>query len=366
MAIVGASARAAAESAVRAGFDVATADRFADQDLCRIAAATRMDEYPDGLADWLRRLSPRPAAWLYTGALENRPELVDAMAAECSLWGNRGDVLRQVRSVPQLADALRRAGLRFPDTRASPDGLPRDGTWLAKSGRGGGGSGVRRLGGPLAPHAVYQRYVPGIPCSAVFVAAKGAAVLVGVVRQLVGEDWLGAHEFQYCGALGPWPVDDRLRDEIARIGSVVAARFGLVGLFGVDFVLDANRVWTIEVNPRYPASVEVLERATSIRAIAAHAIACRDHRLPPIQADWDQKCHGKAIVFAKRRIVLTPENPVSSGAFAPGMLADLPHAATVIEAGQPVLTVFAADADADRVTRLLQIRVAEVEASLYP
>ena len=54
IAIVGASVRAAAASAVRAGFSVAAADLFADEDLREIADATRIRDYPDGLADWLK------------------------------------------------------------------------------------------------------------------------------------------------------------------------------------------------------------------------------------------------------------------------------------------------------------------------
>src|SRR5436305_11978694 len=145
LAIVGASTRSAAASAVRAGFRPLAADLFADADLRRIATATRIRPYPEGLLDWLR--ATEPPAWMYTGALENYPELVDQMAWIAPLLGNPGDVLTQVRSPWKLADVLRRAGLSFPETRASADGLPQDGSWLVKSYRGASGSGVRVLSG---------------------------------------------------------------------------------------------------------------------------------------------------------------------------------------------------------------------------
>src|SRR5919106_1235059 len=117
LAIVGASVRAAAASAVRAGFQPLAADLFADADLRRIATATPISPYPEGLLDWLRAVEP--SAWMYTGALENHPELVDQMAWIAPLWGNPGDVLERVRSPWKLADVLRREGLLFPETRES-------------------------------------------------------------------------------------------------------------------------------------------------------------------------------------------------------------------------------------------------------
>ena len=45
---------------------------------------------------------------------------------------------------------------------------------------------------------------------------------------------------------------------------------GLRGLFGVDFVLRDGIPWPVEVNPRYTASVEVLEFAAGIRALTLH------------------------------------------------------------------------------------------------
>src|SRR5262245_56065277 len=127
LAIVGASARAAAFSALWAGYEVAAADLFADADLKRACPATRISDYPTGLADWL---AATPCdAWMYTGALENHPELIDRMAEVRPLYGNRGASLRLVRGPLRLQQALRDADLAFPDTRATAEGLPLDGSW---------------------------------------------------------------------------------------------------------------------------------------------------------------------------------------------------------------------------------------------
>jgi predicted ATP-grasp superfamily ATP-dependent carboligase len=371
LAIVGASGRAAAASAMRAGFQVAAADLFADADLSWIAAATRVKSYPDGLCDWLKQLSPRPDAWIYTGALENYPVLVDAIATVAPLWGNCGSVLRRVRSPLQLAETLRRAGLRFPEVCLVPDGLPRDGSWLAKTGRGGGGGGVRAFDRncTTSPGVFYQRRVPGLPYSATVVAARRKTGLLGVVRQLVGEDWLGAREFQFCGAIGPCRLGHALHEEIEQIGRVLAQEFGLMGLFGVDLMIDDQQIWTVEVNPRYTASVEIIERATGVHAISAHAFACQDGEVLSSEPRNSSTICGKAILFASRSVAVGSSfaDSALSEATQPNWpaLADIPSAGTTISNGHPVLTVFAESASSDEVAKNLRNRVAEIERTIY-
>ena len=394
LAIVGASVRSAAASAARAGFHPLAADLFADADLRRIATATRISPYPEGLLDWLRAVEP--PAWMYTGAMENHPELVDQMAWIAPLWGNSGDVLTRVRSPWELGEVLRSAGLLFPETRTSPDGLPRDGSWLAKTYRGASGSGVREWGrgqgagsrepshslhAPCSLHpASYQRRIGGTPCAAAFVAANGAASLLGVARQFVGEAWLGAHGFQYAGSVGPWPLSETATSTIGRIGDVLADAFDLVGLFGVDMILDGEQIWTLEVNPRFTASVEILERATGIQAIAAHAAACAaagsrgqgagSPALGPLPVvESARRIHGKAILFARRELVISDAFAASTLAealVAPWpMLADVSAAGTRIEKGRPILTLFAHGSSGEEVEQRLRDRVAKIDEELY-
>jgi predicted ATP-grasp superfamily ATP-dependent carboligase len=377
IAIVGASTRAAAASAVRAGFQPITADLFADEDLRRIATTTRISPYPEGLLDWLRAMDP--PAWMYTGALENHPELVDQMAWIAPLWGNPGDVLQRVRSPWELQNALRNAGLLFPETRVSSDDLPLDGSWLVKTYRGASGSGVRELTTPLpfregqgeGSPVVFQRRVTGTPCAAVFAAMDDIATLIGVTRQLVGESWLGSHGFQYAGSIGSLPISDAVERTVRTIGEVLTQSFELSGLFGVDFVLDGDDIWTIEVNPRYTASVEICERATGTHALKLHVVDWPDARVNSLNAHANASplMHGKAILFAKRGIVLTEE--FSQMALTEALqkpwptLADVSPAGSLVDVGRPILTVFAEGADVVAVEKQLKRRVVEIEQLVY-
>jgi predicted ATP-grasp superfamily ATP-dependent carboligase len=183
------------------------------------------------------------------------------------------------------------------------------------------------------------------------------------------------------------------------IGDVLAERFELVGLFGVDFVLNGDEVWTVEVNPRYTASVEIIERATGVRAIELHARACKGESVDvkragasspqgeivasrrgeafdklsradaPARLSTTASVHGKAILFARQDIIVSER----FAKFALGeatnspwpTLADISPAGTPIDADRPVLTVFVEGATTDEVERWLRSRVAEIEKRLY-
>ena len=245
-----------------------------------------MNDYPHDLEAFARSAPDGP--WLYTGALENYPGLIERISSRKTLWGNNADVLRRIRDPLLTSNVLRNAGICTPEVRLHPPAAS-DSSWLQKPRRGAGGSGVHWWPGPAsrcAEHSsgsdvYYQALIKGRACSAVFVAAAGRALLLGVTEQLVGVDWTAAAEFGYCGSLGAPRLDERLLRDITQAGRVLAEHFPLRGLFGVDGIAAGGRFFPVEVNPRYTASVEIVERLHGLSAIAAHAAACRHDRLPP-------------------------------------------------------------------------------------
>lgn len=353
LAIVGASTRAAAWSVYFSGRTASTADLFADADLQHLCPATRIKDYPDALADWLERTECD--AWLYTGALENHPALVDRLTATRKLMGNSGDTLRRVRDPLLLQETLKSHGLPFPETRPAEQGFRAAGRWLAKTYADSSGSGVSHWSNGAAGYA--QRRIDGQPGSALF----AGETLLGVSRQLVGESWTGAAEFQYCGSLAPWPLPLSARQQIKQIGKALCRELELQGLFGVDFVCDGEQAWPVEVNPRYPASVEVLELAFPIQAIDWHLSTCTASGLQPLEPPREvdpATVLGKAIWFAEQSVQVTEEN--TDWALSQLDLADVPVAGTRIEPGQPVLTVRAEAWNSDELIATLQRRLEEV------
>ena len=356
LAVVGASVRAAAQSALRAGFRVVAADMFGDADLSRDVPTTRVLNYPQDLLDWLGQTECD--AWFFTGAIENHCDLVDELAKLRSLWGNDADRLRRVRDPFMLQRELAVSGIAFPETLHGADARLDDGVWLAKTYRGASGAGVWRIDDEgaqnrvKANHAVLQRFIDGISIAATLVVGRQATQLFGVTRQLVGDE---GHPFRYNGSIGPLSVEPPIVEQLQRLGEVLRNRFDLRGLVGVDLILADGVAWVVEVNPRYTASVEILERALEISAIQAHVAACQGSeleqlRLAPSPRDASHAAiHGKRILYAPSDATVSPEFHAWAMERAPldvrrQLLADIPAAGETIRAGQPVLTMFAAAA----------------------
>jgi uncharacterized protein len=284
---------------------------------------------------------------MYTGALENRPRLLRRIAGTRRLWGNDAEVLRRARSPQHWHRLLRTAGLPAPAIRKAAAESPTSGKWLIKPHAGGSGSGIRFLDADVASKREYlQEYIEGVPCSASYVADGDRSRLLGVTRQLVGEDWLHAAPFRYCGSIGPLPMSAPLQRACEQIGAVLTTGCGLHGLFGVDCVLRDDVPWPVEVNPRYCASMEVLEYASGMKVLDLHRRVFEDGALGRGSNPQAEGCVGKAILFARRSLTFPADGPWVASLRSPRLahdlagFADIPQAGEPIKKGCPILTFF--------------------------
>ncbi|MEM1305605.1 MAG: ATP-grasp domain-containing protein, partial [Planctomycetota bacterium] len=252
----------------------------------------------------------------------------------------------------ELQRVCREHGLNFPETRASAEGLPLDGSWLCKTYRGSNGSGVWPHSHSAAADAnrtacVYQKHMFGTPASATFCSDTGGARLLGVTEQIVNAWQLHAPDWAYCGSIYRADLLERFAKEVGDIGQTVCGEFSLRGLVGVDLLFDYERFWLIEVNPRFTASVEVVESHRPAAAVAEHA-SC--FGADPAKEDVPSpRClAGRAVLFADQEanVEHSLAQLLAKSASA-GRVADIPEAGSVICRGKPVLTVLWESDDAD-------------------
>jgi predicted ATP-grasp superfamily ATP-dependent carboligase len=345
--IAGVSTRALAVSAARAGFRVTAIDAFGDMDLRRIAQVITVQ--PTSSA----RYSPMAAAAAadtvkgglvsYTSNFENHPAAVDRLERGKTLLGNAAPVLRRVRDPLTLMRALRERGFPVPETRATaPAGRQSRGWWMLKPRRSGGGHGTafwRQTQAVPRTHYLQER-VDGLPGSVMFAADGQRVMVLGLIRQIVGDVALGASGFRYCGSLlGPaaklFPGQPALLERAMALAAAVTEEFGLRGLNGIDFIASGGVPYPIEVNPRYSSSMDLVERVSRLSIFEVHALACQGSL--PHGPGQPKKVHGKAIVFARRNLVTgETQSWLDDTSFA-----DIPHPGEAIQRGHPICTVFA-------------------------
>ncbi len=347
-------------SAKRAGFDVAAADMFGDADLRSMANVSVVTNYPHGLVEAVKHFAPGP--WIYTGALENHPNLVERMSKSRELLGTSADQLPAVRNPALMSRALQEAELPHPANRPADDPPPTNELWLVKPLRSAGGLGICSWSGTLLPETkdyFFQTKIEGTPISAVFVGTSDGVTFLGATEQLIGTEWLHSAGFQYCGSLGPLQLASTTTRQCRRIGETLRRRFGLLGLFGVDAILSDDEVIPVEINPRYPASVEILERCSGCSAVKLHVDACRNapQIVAPERPTGEKFC-GKAIVYAPRDLNVDHSAHLhlwqQRGDPLKPEVADIPMAGTEIPRHRPILTIFAEGPNREHVVAALR------------
>jgi predicted ATP-grasp superfamily ATP-dependent carboligase len=398
--ILGASTRAAAFSAIRAGFHPICGDLYADADLRRFATVLEVPVYPQNLARSTDQLPPMP--WIYTGALENWPEQIESVSQRHFLYGNGPSVLQTCRDPWFLQQLFQQHGLPTLELRSHSDQPANDDAWLRKPLRSSAGRAIRHwtARSPELPEAHYfQRFQHGAPISATFIAGQDVcgttwSALLGVACQLQAQFVPGLHapDFGYCGSIVPARIEDLssiikqiaapsptdwpqtttpIHADLQRLGTIVSKACRLDGLFGIDLIWDGTDLWPLEVNPRYTASMELLEQALEIPLLDWQHRVCQSphgsHASQPIRAEINaavshavrrEAYFGKVILYADRDAKapdLTELMPRKVQLNDWPTVADIPVTGSQIESGQPVLTCLHQAAQAERLlNELLQ------------
>jgi predicted ATP-grasp superfamily ATP-dependent carboligase len=236
------------------------------------------------------------------GGFENFPDLVADLERAGEVLGNAPDTLRAVRDPEQLRKAVQASGMRMP--QMLPPGTQPDPAlrWLRKRRQSGGGFGIEAWTGevPADPEVLVQRWVDGEPGSISFVADGHMAHTFAMTRQLSGDPAFGAAGFVYVGTLLIAQPNAALFARLEHLATVVTRSFGLVGLNGIDFIVQGEDVTVLEVNPRFSASMELVEEALGVSLFGWHVAGCQRLPIADFPARQDQRVFGKATVFARR------------------------------------------------------------------
>jgi predicted ATP-grasp superfamily ATP-dependent carboligase len=375
--ILGASVRAAALSAAAAGYEVIAADQFADRDLREICPNARPVKYPEGLLEFA--MTVEPCAWMYTGALENYPEIVGKISERHELLGNGAEVLRRVRGRKNLEWFAQVWLHEFPDSTV---GNPiQSKKWLIKREASGGGLGIRVWDGTeqLRPGEYFQEWIEGRCGSAGFIADSQRVQFMFATEELSNAAFLAAPRFLYQGSwfFSSMSPEWMTSDDIIRLGVESVAHFELQGLFGIDFVIRNNEICFLEINPRYTASMELFEKWNDRSLIEAHARsweAARNslHTLTLSPAFTGVRGHPKAalakgVLYSREHFHITDRMSDRLWAMRGELdLADLPVGGSAIGKGHPVLTIFAEGDSREETMRSLEAKANQLRALGVP
>lgn len=284
------------------------------------------------------------AGWVAGSGFEAQLDFLAEGGRVLPLVGNRPETVRRVRTPADFAGVLDALGILHPEFSACMPADPRG--WLLKDAHACGGWHVRPAHEATAVRpgegGYFQRRVAGEAFSCLFLAAGDAARVVGFSRQIVRS--LGQRPYVYRGGVGPVSLPSAAQAALGAAVHKLTGAFGLVGLNGIDFVLDdAGRPWLLELNPRPTAAIQLFD-AFDGGLMRAHVHACAG-RLPvpapatsqPTLAQTGAGVRGFETVFARR----AGQIDAAGAAWLAGRswCCDIPQAGTRHAWGDPVCTV---------------------------
>jgi predicted ATP-grasp superfamily ATP-dependent carboligase len=331
------SGRALAQSARRGGYVPLVADFFGDEDTLQVAGAHvqfsgrlahGIEEHH--LMQALDELSRdcQPVGLVCGSGFEDRSALLSELARRWRLFGNAASKVATIKDPEGLAALCKAVAIPFPDWSAKRPLAPDD--WLTKRIGGAGGAHIRPASHAAAGAVYYQRKMPGVPVSALFLAAGGHAELIGFSVQ-----WCSPttdKPYRYGGAVRPAPLVATMQDVLAAGVDRLANAASLVGLNSADFLVAGDRYWLLEVNPRPGATLDIFEPPRG-SLFARHISACVGS-LAAVPWD-DDGAKATAIVYAEEDISSFPALDW------PDWTADRPRPGSTVPAGEPLCTVYA-------------------------
>ncbi len=395
------SARGFAQAAVTCGYEVITLDAFADEDTRAISLQVfklKFNENNQGFSqdfnldevDFKRIFSALNLdeidGFCYGSLFDDCPDLLawvahKMVAHKIRLVGNAPEVLKQAKDFsffallddlsiahpevrlseknPQSPSLRKRESIltfsfetKKIDSRFRGNGGVRE-YWLSKSIGGTGGTRVKsanqyKLGD------YFQRKVTGKPISMLFVADGKTAKTIGFNQQLIAPT--AEMPFRFAGAVSNIALQPNIHKAFEHAAHALTSALNLRGLNNLDAILDGEKLWILELNPRLSATFELYENL-----FPSHIQGCAGN-LRQFESTTN---------LSKAQLILYAVEAVNIPAnFSwPSWAADIPalelgESSVRIVKNMPICSVFAQAESAETALALVQQRVEKLKEML--
>ena len=207
---------------------------------------------------------------------------------------------------------------------------------------------------------ILQEYVSGISLSSSLLCSKGNAKTIMNTRLLTVNDFEKNNSFIYVGNILPLTNEsimadvenvDGINDEMKNTSERIAQKFKLIGSNGVDYILNENGLYVIEINPRLQGTFECVEMSLGINMLDAHIKSCFGEIIEIPKAKY----------YSYKKIIYSPTRMKYEKIDLENIY-DLPHIGSITEKSQPLLTIIDKDKSFEKLYEKVELASAKVNS----
>lgn len=231
--------------------------------------------------------------------------------------------------------------------------------YIAKPLKGSGGYNINLLNNQSQlqlncdEKLIVQEYIEGINLSSSVLASENEAENIVNSRLLTQHDFEKNSQFKYVGnilplteksILAPVKNTDAINREMADTSEKLIRKFELIGSNGVDFILNKNGLYVIEINPRIQGTFECVQQALGINMLEAHIKACQNEIIAIDKAEY----------YSYKKIIYSPKT-VKYEKIDLNNIYDIPHLGSITQKDEPLLTIIDKDKDFDKLYEKVEL-----------
>ena len=200
---------------------------------------------------------------------------------------------------------------------------------------------------------ILQEYVSGINLSSSILSTETESKTIINSRLLTMHDFGKNNSFIYVGNILPLTKKsimgeikdiENLNKKMKITSENLAKEFNLIGSNGVDYILNENGLYVIEINPRLQGTFECVEKTLGINMLEAHIKACHGELIEIPKP----RCYSyKKIIYSPTRMKYQKTDLDN--------IYDLPHIGSITEKGEPLLTIIDSDRDFEKLYKKVEL-----------
>ncbi len=365
------------ENAFSHGYKVAAVDAFNDWDAARFGVlagtASAFDFFKTGdFGGVLKEYEKLPQGFredpiLFCAPVEYDCAILQKARTQRDVLNPKTRIIEKCRDLSFWAEMAPGGGegITMPETSLAKPKNPYG--WIAKNLKSAGGTGIARLTVDddmcNSNGIYYQRLVEGESIGAVFLSMQdGRSRLIGIARHITGESLFRQKEFLFGGMVYPAAVrgdavDGETLKAIERFGRAVSMASGMWGWWGADFIVNRNKVYFLEINPRPTASLELVAIAHGLDIVGIQAQAMASARGEtgaarkwPVELLPEPEEHfATAVIYADKDIRV-----IDQQRWFDMWARDIPAEGRTVKKGEPALSFYSKGPNADEC--MLEIR----------